>query len=125
MLWEGPFSFNDSVKDERVGEGAMVGRREPSEEGSGEGCAKRTKSSIWRDCENSPGKLIACWISGGGIFVVRATGEGGSVEPEKEEARFLDEQVLRVSGGLREVEEALARFWGGVREDGDGSDMVG
>jgi hypothetical protein len=56
---------------------------------------------------------------------VGATGEGGSVEPENEEARFLDEQVFRVRGGLREVEDALARFWGGVREDGDGSDMVG
>ena len=125
VLYEGPFSFKESAKDERVGEGAKVGRRDSSEEGVGEGCVKRTKSSIWRDCETKPGKLIACWFSGCGIFVVGTTGEGGSVAPEKEEARFLDEQVLRVSGGLREVEDALARFWGGVREDGDGSDMVG
>ena len=50
------------------------------------------------------------------------SGEGGSVVPE--EVHFLDEQVLRVSGGLREVEDALARVWGGEREDGD-SDMEG
>jgi hypothetical protein len=57
-------------------------------------------------------------------LLVGAAGESGSVSLESEQARFLDEQVLRVSGGLREVEEARARFWGGVREDGDGSDMV-
>jgi hypothetical protein len=61
--------------------------------------------------------------SGSGVWLVGVSGEGGSVEPENEEARFLDEQVLRVSGGLREVEEALALFWGGVREE-DWSVMV-
>ena len=103
----------------------MVGRRDSSVEGVGEGCVRRMKSSICRDCENKVGKVIVWVLSGGGILLVGTTGEGGSVAPEREEARFLDEQVLRVSGGLREVEDALARFWGGVREDGEGSDMVG
>lgn len=124
VLCDEPFSFKESVKDERVGEGAMVGRRDSSVEGVGEGCVKRTKSSICRDCENNRGNVIVCLFPGDGISLVGVTGEGGSVAPESEEARFLDEQVLRVSGGLREVEDARARFWGGVREDGDGSDMV-
>lgn len=51
------------------------------------------------------------------------TGEGGFSAPENEEPRFLDEQVSRVSGGLRDVEDARARFWGGEREE-EGSDMV-
>ena len=124
MLCVGPFSFNESVKDERVGEGAMVGRRDSSVDGVEEGCEKRTESSICSDRENKVGKVIVCLFSGGGIPQVGVVGEGGSGGPEKEVARFLDEQVSRVSGGLREVEEARARFWGGVREDGDGSDMV-
>ena len=111
------------MKDERVGEGASVGSKDPSMEGVGEGCVKRTKSSICRDRESKLGRAIVCLSSGSGIPPVGATGEGGSVEPENEEARFLDEQVLRVSGGRREVEDALARFWGGVREE-DGSDMM-
>lgn len=126
VLFEEPFSLSESVKDERVGEGAMVGRRDPSVERVGEGCVKRTKSSIWRDCDNKPDKVIVCLLSGEEIMQVGTTGEGGSVSPESEAARFLDEHVLRVSGVLRDVEDARARFWGGVREDGDGdgSDMV-
>jgi hypothetical protein len=48
VLCEEPFSFNESVKDERVGDGAIVGRRDSSVEGVGEWCVKRTKSSICR-----------------------------------------------------------------------------
>jgi len=40
------FSLNESVKDERVGEGAMVGRRDSSVEGTREECANRSRSSI-------------------------------------------------------------------------------
>lgn len=122
VLCKESFSFNESVNDERVGEGAMVGRMDSSMEGGGEGCVKRTKSSICKDLENKLGRVIVGLFSGGGILLVGDTGEGGSVEPEKEEARFREEQVLMVSGGLREVEDALARFWGGEREE-DGSDM--
>jgi len=67
---------------------------------------------------------MACFVSGGGITLAGATGEGGSTAPEKEEPRFLDEQVCMVSAGLREVEDARARLRGGVREEGEGSDMV-
>lgn len=110
LLDEEAFSFNGSVKDERVGEGAMVGRRDPSVEGVGEGWVKRTKSSVCRYCENKWGKVIVCLFSSGGVLVAGETGEGGSVTPEREEARFLEEQVFRVSGGLLEVEDARARF---------------
>jgi hypothetical protein len=123
VLCEDSFSFNESVKDERVGEGAMVGRRDSSVEEVREGCVKRTDSNICKDCENRLGRVIACLFSDGGALRVGVTGEGGSVAPESEEARFLDEQVLRVSAGLRDVEDARARFWGGVRQE-EGSDMV-
>ena len=121
-LYEESFSFNESVNDETVGEGAIVGRMDSSMEGGGEGCVERTKSNICEDLENKLGRVIVSLFPGGGISFVGDAGEDGSVEPENEEARFLEEQVLMVSGSLREVEDALARFWGGEREDG--SDMV-
>jgi len=69
---------------------------------------------------------MACLFSNGGMPLVGGTGEGGSTAPENEEPRFLDEQVWRVSAGLRDVEDARVRFWGGVREEaeGSGSDMA-
>lgn len=118
------FSLSVSVKDERVGEGAMVGRRDSSMERVGEGCVNRAKSSICKDRENRLGSTMACLVSEGRIPAVGVAGEGGSVAPEREEARFRDEQVSRVSAGLRDVEEALVRLWGGVREEGEGSDMA-
>lgn len=122
VVYEDSFSFNESAKVEVVGEETIVGKRESSMDGAvGEGCAKRTNSSICTERENRLYEVIACLFSGCGISFVGETGEDDSVEPDNEEARFLDEQVLRVSGGLREVEDALARFWGGVREEG--SDM--
>ena len=81
------------MKDERVGEGAMVGRRDSSIEGVRETCEERAKSTIWRRRENEVGSVMACLVSGGGIPLVGLTGEGGSTAPEKEEPRFLDEQV--------------------------------
>ena len=118
------FSLSVSVKDERVGEGAIVGRRDSSVEGVREGCEERAKSSIWRRRENELGSVMACLVSGGGIPLVGVASRGESTVPEKEEPRFLDEQVWMVSAGLREVEDARARLWGGVREEGEGSDMV-
>lgn len=118
------FSLSVSVKDERVGEGAMVGRRESSVEGVREGCGERVKSSICKKREKEFWKAMACLVSGGGIPLVGVAGEGGSSVSEKDEPRFLDEQVWMVSAGLREVEEARARLGGGVREEGEGSDMV-
>ena len=120
MPWGESFSLNESVKDERVGEEAMVGRMDPSVEGVGEGCVNRTKSTICRERENKLCRVIACLFSDGGVAVVGTTGEDGSIGLENEEARFLDEQVSRVSADLRDVEDARARFWGGEREDGSG-----
>lgn len=114
--------MSESVKDERVGEGAIVGRRDPSVERVGEGCVNRTKSKTCRERENKVGSAMTCLFSVGGMPQGGVTGEGESAASENEEARFLDEQVLMVSGGLREVEDARARFWGGEREEG--SDMV-
>ena len=102
----------------------MVGRRDSSVEEASERCEERVKSNIWRERENRLGSVMACLVSGGGISPVGVAGGGGSAAPEREEPRFLDEQVWRVSAGLREVEDARARLWGGVREEGEGSDMV-
>ena len=101
------FSLSESVNDERVGEGAMVGKRESSVGvvGEGEGCANRNKSMTCNERENKVGSAMACMFSEGG----KALGKGGSGS-ENEPPRFLDEQVLRVSGGLRDVEDARARF---------------
>ena len=126
VVYEESFSLSESANDERVGEGAMVGRRDSSVEGVGvgEGCANRTKSSTCNERENRLGRAAVCLFSEGGIPLVGVGETGEDISgSEKEEPRFLDEQVLRVSGGLREVEEARARFWGGERE-AEGSDMV-
>ena len=123
MVYEESFSLGESGKDERVGEGAMVGKRDSSVEGAGEGCVTRTKSSTCIARENKVGRTIARLFSGGGMSLVGVAGEGESAAVEKEEPRFLGEQVSRVSGGLRDVEDARARFWGGEREE-EGSAMV-
>jgi len=124
VVYEESFSLSESVNVERVGEGAMVGRRDSSVgvDGMGEGCVNRTKSRTCSERENKLGSAMGCLFSEGGMPLVGETGEGKSGS-ENEEPRFLDEQVLRVSGGLRDVEEARARFWGGEREE-EGSDMV-
>jgi len=92
-------------------------------EGEGEGCVNRTKSSTCSERENKVGSAIVCLFSEGGMPLVGEMGDEGKSGSENVEPAFLDEQVLRVSGGLREVEEARARFWGGEREE-EGSDMV-
>lgn len=124
MVYEESFSLSESVNVERVGEGAMVGSRDSSVgvEEVGEGCVNRTESSTCSEREKKLGNAMVCLLSEGGMPLVGEMGEGKSAS-ENEEPRFLDEQVLRVSGGLRDVEEARARFWGGEREE-DGSDMV-
>ena len=124
MVYEESFSLTESVNVERVGEGAMVGSRDSSVgvEEVGEGCVNRTKSNTCSERENKLGSAMVCLFSEGGMPLVGESGEGKSAS-EKEEPRFRDEQVLRVSGGLRDVEEARARFWGGEREE-EGSDMV-
>ena len=109
VVCEESFSFGESVKDERVGEGAIVGRRDPSMEGVGEGCVNRTKSNICRERENNLGSAMTCLFLNGGIPLVGVTGEGESTASENEEPRFLGEQVSRVSAGLRDVEDARAR----------------
>lgn len=123
VVYRESFSLHESVKDERVGEGAMVGRRDSSVE-MGEGCVNRAKSRICRERENRLGSAMGCLLSEGGMPLVGVgvAGEGESAASENEEARFLDEQVLIVSGGLQDVEDARARFWGGEREEG--SDMA-
>lgn len=60
VVYEESFSLNESVKDERVGEGAIVGRMDSSVEGEGEGCVKRTKSSTCIERENRLGSAMAC-----------------------------------------------------------------
>jgi len=124
VVYEESFSLSESVNVERVGEGAMVGSRDSSVgvEEVGEGCVNRTESSTCSEREKKLGNAMVCLLSEGGMPLVGEMGEGKSAS-ENEEPRFLDEQVLRVSGGLRDVEEARARFWGGEREE-DGSDMV-
>ena len=87
------FSLSVSVKDERVGEGAMVGRRDSSVEGEREGCVNRAKSNICNERENKLGSAMSCFISQGGIPLVGVTGVGGPTALETEEPRFLDEQV--------------------------------
>lgn len=124
MVYEESFSLTESVNVERVGEGAMVGSRDSSVGvvEVGEGCVNRTKSNTCSERENKLGSAMVCLFSEGGMPLVGESGEGKSAS-ENEEPRFRDEQVLRVSGGLRDVEEARARFWGGEREE-EGSDMV-
>ena len=87
------FSLSVSVKDERVGEGAIVGKRESSVEGVIQWGEERGKSNICRRRENGLGNAMTCFVSGGGITLTGATGEGGSTASEKEEPRFRDEQV--------------------------------
>lgn len=117
-------SLSASAKDETVGEEAMVGRRDSSMEGVEEEWEGRIKSSFCRERESILSSAMARLDLEGGVPLVGVSGEGGSAAAEKEEAGFLDEQVLRVSGALREVEEALARLRGGEREEGEGSDMA-
>ena len=88
------FSLNESVKDERVGERAIVGSRDSSVEGVGEGCANLTESSICKERENKVGSVMGCCLfSEGGVLSVGVSGKGGSTTLETEEPRFLGEQV--------------------------------
>lgn len=94
MEHEESFSLNESVKDERVGERAIVGSRDSSAEGVGEGCTNLMESSICKERENKLGSVMDCCLfSEGGVLSVGVSGKGGSTALETEEPRFLDEQV--------------------------------
>ena len=86
-------SLSVSVKDERVGDEAIVGRRDSSVEGVGEEWEGRIKSSFCNERENKVSSAIVRLVLEGGVPLVGVSGEGTSAVPEKEEARFLEEQV--------------------------------
>lgn len=86
-------SLSVSVKDERVGEEAMVGRRDSSVEEVGEEWEGRIKSSLRKERENKFSSAMVRLVLEGGAPLVGVSGEGGSAAPETEEARFLGEQV--------------------------------
>ena len=93
MVYGESFSLNESVKEERVGEGAIVGRRDSSVGVVGEGWVNRTRSRTCMERENKLGSAMFCLVSDGGVPLGGVAGEGGSVASETEEPRFLDEQV--------------------------------
>ena len=85
-------SLSASVKDETVGEEAMVGRRDSSVEGVEEEWEARIKSSLCKERENMLSSAMARLVLEGGVPLVGVSGEGGSAAAEKE-AGFLGEQV--------------------------------